>query len=251
MSVKPQMDPVALVGVMRDEWDARARQDARYFICTDLPRDEQAFLASGRDDYRHHVGSFMQASRFDAAGKTALEIGCGIGRMTRCFAEEFAEVIGLDISAEMIARARAADIPRARFVVGGGSDLAGIASAAVDFVFSYIVFQHIPEQAVILRYFEEIGRVLRPGGLFRIHMNGLPQVRVGRLLLEGYISDSPKLRVLGLRKLPFVRRRRLGTWLGHPISAPAIRRACRRGGLTVTRVTGRWTVNQWIEGRKD
>jgi hypothetical protein len=36
------------------------------------------------------------------------------------------------------------------------------------------VFQHIPDRRITLGYFEEIGRVLRPGGMFRVHVNGLP-----------------------------------------------------------------------------
>jgi len=236
---------------MRSDWDARARENARYFICTDVPADEAEFYASGRADYEQHVRSFLARRSFDAKGKAALEIGCGIGRMTRCFAEDFRETTGVDVSAEMIGRARAAAPPGSRFLLGAGVDLAGVREASVDFVFSFIVFQHIPEKQVILNYFREAGRVLRPGGLFWIHLNGLPHLRVGPLLLEGYISLSPKLRRWGIRRLPLVRRRRLGTWLGHPVSAGQIGRACREGGLVLDEVRGRYTQHMWAGGRKE
>jgi ubiquinone/menaquinone biosynthesis C-methylase UbiE len=46
---------------------------------------------------------------------TMLEIGCGIGRMTRAFASRFGTVYGIDISPEMIAQGQRylADYPNA------------------------------------------------------------------------------------------------------------------------------------------
>lgn len=238
------------VAAMQQDWDARARENARYYIATDVPDGEEDFKASGRSDYKEHVRAFLDRYGFVPGGKTALEIGCGIGRMTRAFAEEFGEVIGADVSPEMVERARENAPANARFVRVSGSDLEGIADASVDFAFSYIVFQHIPEKSAILRYIEETGRVLRPGGLFRYHMNGLPHARIGGVLLEGYISESPKLQRLAIKRVPFVRRRKLGTWLGHPVSAGDVRRACRHGGLHLSEIQGRWTVNLWVGGRK-
>jgi len=236
---------------MREEWDARAREKARYFIATDIADTEEEFYASGRADYEAHVRPFLAQVGFDPAGKVALEIGSGIGRMTRAFAAEFGEVIGVDISAEMVERASESASPNARFVCGSGSDLAGIADASVDFAFSYIVFQHIPEKSVIVHYIEEAGRVLRPRGIFRFHMNGLPHVTIGGALLEGYVSESPRLQRLPVKKVPFVRRRHLGTWLGHPVRVADARAACRRSSLALTEVQGRWTQNMWISGRKN
>ena len=235
---------------MRQDWDERARENAQYFVCTDVPLDKETFLASGREDYRLHVQEFLERVQFSPTGKTALEIGCGLGRMTRCFAGDFQSVIAVDISGDMIARASAEGIPCTQFFVGSGLDLRSVQASSVDLVFSYIVFQHISRLEVILKYFEEIGRVLRQGGRFRIHTNGLPHVEIGPLLLEGYISKSPKLRPLGLKSLPFVRRRRLSSWLGHPVSTAELRKVCGANGLRIEEVTGRWTEQQWVSGRK-
>jgi SAM-dependent methyltransferase len=235
---------------MQQEWEQRARENPRYFICTDVPDSEDEFLASGVKDYELHVCPFLRGAEFHSHEKTALEIGCGMGRMTRCFARDFAAVTALDISPTMIERARELHLPRTRFLVGSGSDLSGVPDRSIDFAFSYIVFQHIPEKKSILRYFEETGRVLRPGGLFRFHVNGLPHVAMGSLVLEGYISQSPRLEDYGLRNLPLIRRRRLGTWLGHPISVGEVRRVCRQAGLELTSVSGRWTAEMWLGGRK-
>lgn len=235
---------------MRQEWEQRARENPRFFICTDVPNSEEEFAASGERDYQAHVRAFLDSSGFDPAGKSALEIGCGIGRMTRFFCEDFAAVTGVDISPAMIEQARGVLSPGARLLVGSGCDLAGVPDRSVDFAFSYIVFQHIPDKKTILRYFEETGRVLKQGGLFRFHLNGLPHVEIGTLLLEGYISTSPRLQRYGLKSAPMVRRRPLGTWMGHPVSVPDVRRACNRAGLALTSVTGRWSAEMWVGGRK-
>ena len=43
-----------------------------------------------------------------------------------------------------------------------------------DFVYSYAVFQHIPSREVVFRYLREARRVLKPGGILRCQINGLP-----------------------------------------------------------------------------
>lgn len=96
-----------------------------------------------------------------------LEIGCGIGRFTLALAPEMAEVVGLDVSGEMIAEARrrAAGFPNARFARTEGRDLADIPSAHVDLVLAADVFPYLVASGGGLaeRHIEEAARVLRPG----------------------------------------------------------------------------------------
>jgi SAM-dependent methyltransferase len=250
MTTDRSVPPASWTDTMRQDWEDRAKSNPRFFICTDVRDDEQEFLESGRADFDRHVRPFLAAHRFAPSGKVALEIGCGIGRMTWCFAEEFAEVIGLDISETMIEQARGLRLSRASFVLGSGRNLAGVPDRSVDFAFSFIVFQHIPEKEIILRYMEETARVLRPGGLFRFHLNGLPHAELGNVLLEGYVSDSPRLRRFGLKRLPFIRRRHLDTWLGHPVSVGELMKVFRCNGLELLDVTGRWSPEMWVSGRK-
>ena len=57
-----------------------------------------------------------------------------------------------------------------KFVKGNGQDLSAFPDDFFDFVFSYITFQHIPKKRIILNYLSEIHRVLKPNGLFKIHL---------------------------------------------------------------------------------
>ena len=150
-------------------WDSAARADARWHIATGVPADDDAFAQSGRvetDLFLAHCGIVP------AKDRSVLEIGCGIGRMTQRLADLYGDVIGLDVSEEMLeqARRRLAAVPNIVWVHGNGHDLQGIGDASVDAVFSYIVLQHMPTPAGQCQYLREIRRVLRPGGIAGIQI---------------------------------------------------------------------------------
>ena len=232
---------------MRRDWDSRARENPRLYITwPGVPDEEEAFLASGREDYSRYVRPFLEKMNFDPRGKTALEIGCGIGRLARCLAGEFREVIGVDVSPEMIARAKATAVPRTRFLAVSGGGLEGVETASVDFVLSFAVFQHVPDKDAILRYFEETARVLRAGGIFRLHMKGLWTLPLGRLLVEAGFSETRTR----FKQIPFVRVRFLDTWQGRSIPPPEARAVCKALGLEVADVEAEWTKMMWVGGTK-
>ena len=103
-----------------------------------------------------------------------LEIGCGAGRVTRALAGVFGEVHAVDVSGEMVARAKNALADRSNAFVyrNNGKDLSVIPGEGYDFAFSTIVFQHIPSREVIYSYVREVRRLLRPGALFKFQVQG-------------------------------------------------------------------------------
>lgn len=232
---------------MRRDWDARARENPHAYInWPGVAAEEEAFLASGREDYARYVTPFLAKMHFDPRGKTTLEIGCGIGRLTRCFVDDFTGVIGVDVSPEMIARAKMQGLRRTEFHEVPGGSLEGIKGASVDFVFSFAVFQHIPDRESILGYLRETARVLRSGGIFRLHLKGLWTLALGRILLEAGWNEKRGRE----RKLPFVRLRWLDTWQGRSITLPEARAALKAAGLQVLEVEGAWSNMMWLGGRK-
>jgi ubiquinone/menaquinone biosynthesis C-methylase UbiE len=162
---------------MRREWDERARENARYFVATARTEwSDDDYFESGRENVRREIltdmGNVCQGK--DPKHMRVLEIGCGSGRITRALAETFGEVFAVDISGEMIRQARETlrDIPNAHVFQNSGSDLRVLGDINVDFAFSYIVFQHIPDRSVIRSYVREVHRLLRPGGLFKFQVQG-------------------------------------------------------------------------------
>jgi SAM-dependent methyltransferase len=103
-----------------------------------------------------------------------LEIGPGGGRWTEPLLRRASQYVGVDISATCIehCRARFSENAHARFVVGSGHDLAPVAAASVDVIWSHDVFVHI-NAAEVERYVAEFRRVLRPGGVGVIHHGGV------------------------------------------------------------------------------
>jgi ubiquinone/menaquinone biosynthesis C-methylase UbiE len=153
-----------------------------------------------------------------------LEIGCGVGRMTRMLARIFGHVTGVDISEEMLKQARANtdDLKNVELVLGDGCTLKGLPDVSVDFAFSFIVFQHVPAYDVIASYCREVFRILKPGGLFKFQVQGYTELT----------------------------REELDTWVGYPISQADAARLAEESGFKVQRESGAGTQYYWLWFRK-
>jgi SAM-dependent methyltransferase len=154
---------------MADAWDARAEKDAFFFIASGASASEEEFRRSGERELEDLILDGLELS----PEASVVEIGCGVGRLLFPLADHAREVHGFDISPLMVEKGRVfcSAKPNVRLSVTDGT-LAGVADGSVDLVFSYIVFQHIPEVAPIETYLREAARVLRPGGVFRFQVDG-------------------------------------------------------------------------------
>ena len=93
-------------GVMKRDWDARARDNAMHYIASGRDDwDVEAFLESGRESVEATVLPDLDlvCRGRDPATMRMLEIGCGIGRMTWHLARVFGEVYAVDVSGEIVA----------------------------------------------------------------------------------------------------------------------------------------------------
>ena len=98
--------------------------------------------------------------------RTALDFGCGVGRISRALAARFDAVTGVDVAPSMIDGARRfnASIANCHFVVNQAGHLRAFGDGAFDFVYSRLVLQHIPPKAAA-HYVSELVRVLAAGGV--------------------------------------------------------------------------------------
>ena len=163
---------------MRDFWDARARDNAAWYVDTSLSYDEpdmQRFFATGEAIVSD---AFDYAAAVPEGRAVAVEVGSGLGRVCKALSARFDNVIGVDISPEMVTRAtELVGGPNISFVVGDGSSLSSIDDGVADLVLTFTVFQHIPDVGVIESYLQEIGRVLKPGGVLIMQWNNTPGAR--------------------------------------------------------------------------
>jgi len=95
-------------------------------------------------------------------GTTALDFGCGTGRSTRFLQKLGFNVIGVDISEDMLQIARTSD-PAGdyRFVAGDNFD--ALKAGSFDLVLSAFTFDNIPG-ALKARIFSDLGKLLTSNG---------------------------------------------------------------------------------------
>jgi ubiquinone/menaquinone biosynthesis C-methylase UbiE len=213
-------------------WDERAREDAAYFV--------DNLLAYRQDDLEdfwsrgEQVVDKIQGRLGVAAGPDdrVVEIGCGIGRLTRVFAARTAHVWAFDISSEMLQRAREAvgELPNVDWIHGDGTTLNPVEDGAATVCFSFVVFQHLPDPAITLGYVREMGRVLRPGGWSAFQISNDPAIHKPhshglRRRLKSILGRAP-------------RGQSHPAWLGSAVDLRELEQTADQAGLDVERVTG-------------
>lgn len=154
---------------LRDAWDNWGRTDPMWAALTapgkaDRRWDREAFFSTGEQEIAgtlEHVRRLGISLRFG----TALDFGCGVGRLSRAVARHFEKVTGVDIAPSMLAQAREfgrAD-GRIEYVLNQAGNLGVFEDASFDFVYSNLVLQHMPP-ALSRSYLLEFARVLKRGG---------------------------------------------------------------------------------------
>jgi len=213
---------------MRSDWNRRAREDANFYVAFGRRNQEHdEFLSTAAEVTSALEMEFSRLPPVSPDQRSALEIGCGPGRLMRPMSRHFGEIHGVDISDEMIRLAgeQLKDIPHAHAHVTPDSTLGMFLDGSFDFVYSYIVFQHIPSRDVVLNYLRESGRVLKPGGILRCQLRGTPPL------------DSE----MG---------RESSTWTGCHFTAEEVAAFAREHRLQLVAVSGVQTQYMWITLRK-
>jgi SAM-dependent methyltransferase len=97
------------------------------------------------------------------SGRRAVDFGCGTGRSTRFLQQHGFAVVGLDISAEMVAIARTRD-PAGDYRLIADGDFAALSDGGYDLVLAAFTFDNIPTHEHRVRLFAGLRRLLAPGG---------------------------------------------------------------------------------------
>jgi (2Fe-2S) ferredoxin/SAM-dependent methyltransferase len=152
---------------MKADWNERATDNAEYYIATADPDQGDAFRMSGERDVNAYFDGIWHLL---TEQRTVLDIGCGIGRMDEFLAPRVGQLIGVDVSGEMVLKAseRLAHLKNTRFLEGDGFSLP-VPDASIDLIFTHIVLQHTPRH-VTHSYFADAFRALRSGGDFIFQM---------------------------------------------------------------------------------
>jgi SAM-dependent methyltransferase len=114
--------------------------------------------------------------------RTVLELGCGTGNDAARLAGAGYSVTAADLSGEAIGQAKAKFGSMATFMVADMTQRLPFPDRGFDAVMSNVAMHMFPD-AVTRAVFAEVGRLVRPGGLFLFHVNALEDrpLRASRL----------------------------------------------------------------------
>lgn len=222
---------------LETKWDALGKEDAMWAVLTHPEKaggrwDPAEFFATGVAEID---ATFADLGRLGLAVTpgTALDFGCGVGRLSQALAARFERVIGMDVAPSMIALARRHDhsAGNVTYRINESTRLEGVPDDSVDFIYSNIVLQHIPPP-ISLGYVREFTRVLRRGGIGFFQIPARPRSPVGHVkgLLKRHVPALATVLNAAYRG------RRTATMDMYGLPRPSVERTIRDGGCTVLAV---------------
>lgn len=179
------VDPRSLEGSSSfsasERWEEFAQLNPyKYILTTPKVVDIREFWKTGERTIEAEIRPLLQ--RYNVRKNLGLELGCGIGRLVVPLASDFGHVVGADISPSMIQRA--ASFARDNGInnisycaISGPEDLlhqCGELAGGYDFIYSILVFQHIPDFSMIEGYLNVIRVLLRECGLAYLQFDTRP-----------------------------------------------------------------------------
>ena len=134
-----------MAGDEQHDWEIIAQRDPYFGVLSSpafrsdaiTPEARQHFYGTGDEDIARLLGWFDQDIAARPSTGRALDIGCGVGRLTRAIAKIVPAVSGYDVAESMLAIARSEAPPNADFSTT-------LPPGPFSWINSYIVFQHIP-----------------------------------------------------------------------------------------------------------
>lgn len=226
-----------------------SEKDPMYYILTAQDKkgakwNENEFFNTGVHAAKRHYDIFKT---YLNSTKRFLDIGCGIGRIAVPMLEYFDEVHGVDISPEMILKAKSLhkEKKRVSFHEVDGSNLNPFKDSYFDCVYSIICFQHIPENEVLFSYFSEVARVLKNDGIFYFQLpTHIPFSYRFRIKLSKLLNASGLIKIIPFQHTLYYHVQIF------PRSIDIIEAELKKVKFEVIEITGKSTLNTFFICRK-
>ena len=184
--------------------------ESRFLKQNLTPETVAAFYATGESDVARLAGLAAAEAGRPLSPEKALEFGCGVGRLTFAMARRADCVVGIDAAPSLleIAHAEAASRGLENVTLLPVEQLSSLGTGTFDFIFSYIVFQHIPT-AEGERYLETLLSLAAPRATVALHFALSRSGGAVRRLLRTVRARSPLIHRLatlakGDRHLPYM-----------------------------------------------
>ena len=198
-----------LFGHIQESWQHLGETDPHWSVLTldefraaNIDTSREKFYTTGRNDFLKIIHTLERNGIDRKRLHSCLEYGCGLGRITRWLAGEFATVLGFDISAAHLAateeyltqkEVRNVSLHHVRQF----ADIQALPQA--DLIYSVIVLQHNPPPLIEV-ILAQLLACLKPGG---VAIFQVPTYRHGySFSLERYISQMPRPKAMEIHVLP-------------------------------------------------
>ncbi len=171
-SQKDFPEPYGRVWIPRDLSAAVGTpQDATQLTRVQTWSDSRSVTMTGFNVYRA-VSELLKRFGVGQDGTTVMDWGCGHGRVARHFIREWprATIIGMDVDAENIQWA-ADNLAPGFFIHSPLMPRCDLPDKCLDALFSISVMTHLPAE-VQKAWLEELGRLMRPGGIALVSFGG-------------------------------------------------------------------------------
>jgi SAM-dependent methyltransferase len=159
-------------------WRLLGKTDPYYAVLTNSGYRRDNFDQAARDEFfasgeRHAQWVLRQAKRVagpDFTPRRVMDFGCGVGRVLIPLARSAVSTLGVDVSTDMLAEARA-NVQRAGIQgvdLVSSDDALSMVEGQFDLVHAYIVFQHIAPrrgERIVAGLLERVA----PGGVVALH----------------------------------------------------------------------------------
>jgi len=162
--------PTDQIDDVREVWESLAQRDPLWAILSSPDKkgnewDRAEFFQTGVAQI-HHLMQTLRHHEIAVDTDTALDFGCGVGRLSQGLLPYFDSVCGVDVAPTMISLAQELnkDPARCHYFVNQQEDLKLFRDKQFCFIYSIIVLQHLPPR-LANKYLAEFVRILRPNGL--------------------------------------------------------------------------------------
>jgi 2-polyprenyl-3-methyl-5-hydroxy-6-metoxy-1,4-benzoquinol methylase len=184
------------------DWEQVGRTDPYFgvvthdkFRCSNLTEENKGiFFRSGHDEVNSIVENVKHMIDSEFTIKKALDFGCGVGRLLIPLSDLAETATGIDVSESMLNEAKKNCKAQSinNVILAKSDDTLSCLNGKYDFIYSFVVFQHIPVPRGE-RIFKNLIDHLEDGGICVAHFT--------------YSKESRAMRITGLLKnhLPLVK----------------------------------------------
>ena len=177
MAIGPKIESRSHVIGFREEISLAAEAgNDEFFTWFDTAENAEASYIRGAWDFQYHILPLLVPYVRRPENMTALEIGCGGGRLLATASRHFKYVVGVDIHDKLSFVAqhlRSKGVKNFELHCCTGSTLP-VADSSIDIVYSFIVIQHMEHYEIVTGYLSEAFPALKAGGGVAVLYFGRP-----------------------------------------------------------------------------